>query len=69
MKSKIVFRIAVAVFLAGIAAIGYDMGRRTTFPGSKPQLQERLKRQFGASDSVSIDSGKSDSSVKNAAGH
>ncbi|WP_267298226.1 hypothetical protein [Parachryseolinea silvisoli] len=34
------------VFVLGIAWISYDISRRTTFPGSKPQLQERIKDTY-----------------------
>ena len=35
-----------------MAYIAYDISRRTTFPGSKPQLQERIKDTYIEKDSV-----------------
>ena len=53
-KSKKVFLALAAVFLLGLVYLGYDIGRRTTFPGAKPPLQGKTT----APDSVSIDSVK-----------
>ena len=33
-------------FFVMIAYLSYDISRRTTFPGSKSQLKERLKKQY-----------------------
>jgi len=44
------------VFLLLLFYASYDFSKRTTFPGSKPQLKERIKKQF-----LSIDSTKKDS--------
>jgi len=41
-NSKKLFLILAAIFLAAMLYIGYDISSRTTFPGSKPQLKERL---------------------------
>lgn len=53
-KSKKVFLALAAVFILGLGYLGYDIGRRTTFPGAKPPLQGKTT----APDSVSIDSVK-----------
>lgn len=41
-RSKKIFLILVAIFFAIMIYISYDISSRTTFPGSKPQLKERL---------------------------
>lgn len=33
------------LFFLTLAAVGYDITRRTTFPGSKGQLKERIRKQ------------------------
>jgi hypothetical protein len=33
------------VFIVLLAYASYDIGSRTTFPGSRPQLMERLKEK------------------------
>lgn len=48
------------MFVAGMAYFSYDVSRRTTFPGSKPQLKERIKKQFLEKDSIAIDSIKNE---------
>jgi len=54
-KSKKIFAAIAAVFLLLLVYASYDISRRTTFPGSKPQLKERLKRTYSASDSSKTD--------------
>lgn len=34
------------LFLIALAYLGYDISKRTTFPGSKPQLKERLEKEL-----------------------
>ena len=46
------FRIIAIVFAVLLAYVSYDIGRRTTFPGSKPQLKERIQKNFFDSDSA-----------------
>jgi len=36
--------------------LSYDISRRTSFPGSKSQLKERLKEKYNSSDSIIEDS-------------
>jgi len=55
-KSKKIFLVVAAVFFILLIYASYDISSRTTFPGSKPQLKERIKDQFLAPDSVKIDS-------------
>jgi len=43
--SKKLFLLLTLIFLLIMVYIGYDISSRTTFPGSKPQLKERLKYQ------------------------
>lgn len=38
----------------------YDISQRTTFPGSKSQLKERLKKQYVEPDSSVTDSVKTE---------
>jgi hypothetical protein len=54
-RSKKIFVILSVVFLLLLFYATYDIGRRTTFPGSKPQLKERIKRQFLSRDSTKKD--------------
>jgi len=55
-RSKKVFVGAMVLFFGFLVYISYDINSRTTFPGSKPQLKERLKKQFLRVDSASRDS-------------
>ncbi|HCM77522.1 MAG TPA: hypothetical protein DIS90_14155 [Cytophagales bacterium] len=55
-KSKKVFVGVAILFFIGLAIISYDISRRTTFPGSKSQLKERIKKQLVAPDSTVKDS-------------
>jgi len=41
-RSKKVFFIVALIFLMIMMAIGYDMSRRTTWPGAKKSLPERI---------------------------
>jgi len=57
-RSKKVFLLIGFLFLVGVAYFGYDVSSRTTFPGSKSQLKERLKKQYLKSDSAITDTTK-----------
>ena len=48
-RNKLIFLIIAVVFLLAMLWIGYDISQRTTFPGSKGNLKERIN----ASDEVS----------------
>jgi hypothetical protein len=51
-RSKKIFIAVAIVFVLLLLYASYDIGSRTTFPGSKPQLQERLKKNYLEADSV-----------------
>lgn len=57
-KSKKVFMLAALVFLLLLIYVSYDIGTRTTFPGSKSQLKERLIKNYATSDSTAQDSSR-----------
>jgi hypothetical protein len=50
-KSKVFLGLAV-VFVVLMSIASYDISRKTTFPGSKPQLQERIKKQLSKPDTL-----------------
>jgi len=54
-RSKKYFLLGVVVFVALLIYASYDIASRTSFPGSKPQLKERIKQRYGQSDSLQID--------------
>lgn len=58
-RSKKIFLGAAILFFIGIAVASYDISRKTTFPGSKSQLKERIKEQYQLGDSLVTDSVKS----------
>ena len=41
-KSKALFLVLAGVFFVVMILIGYDISSRTSWPGSKPQLRERI---------------------------
>ncbi|MGY6547220.1 hypothetical protein [Arthrospiribacter ruber] len=41
-KNKLVFLIIAVIFFLVMLYIGYDISSRTTFPGSKGNLKERI---------------------------
>lgn len=45
-KRKRLFALAALIFVLLLGLASYDIGRRTTFPGSKSQLKERLKKNY-----------------------
>jgi len=49
------------IFVILLAYVSYDISSRTSFPGSKSQLKERLKKNYFEADTLDVDS----SSVKN----
>jgi hypothetical protein len=55
-KSKRIFAIAALVFFILLLYASYDISRRTTFPGSKGQLKERIKKSYKYGDSTTVDS-------------
>ena len=52
-KSKVLFLLLAGLFLALMIYLGYDISSRTTWPGSKPQLKERLMNH--PTDTLGID--------------
>ncbi|HCZ34571.1 MAG TPA: hypothetical protein DHV26_01430 [Cytophagales bacterium] len=55
-KSKKIFAGLAVVFVVLLFYASYDISSRTTFPGSKPQLKERIEEQFLKVDTIKIDS-------------
>jgi hypothetical protein len=55
-RSKKIFAGFGIVFVILLAYASYDIANRTTFPGSKPQLKERIERDILKLDSVALDS-------------
>jgi len=55
-RSKKIFTGVTISFFAALFYASYDISTRTSFPGSKPQLKERLKKQYIAPDSSITDS-------------
>jgi hypothetical protein len=55
-KSKKIFLGAAVVFFALLFYASYDISTRTTFPGSKPQLKERIEKTYLKKDSIPADS-------------
>ena len=54
-RSKKMFLLVAIVFLGALFYASYDIARRTTFPGSKPQLKERIGKMYvGDKDSVVV---------------
>jgi len=49
---KRLFIFIVLVMAAGMAIASWDIARRTTFPGSKGQLKERIRRQLSGPDTI-----------------
>jgi hypothetical protein len=59
-RSKKIFLGVAIIFLILLAYASYDISSRTTFPGSKSQLKERLKKQYVSPDSVVNDTTKNE---------
>jgi hypothetical protein len=55
-RSKKVFLGFAIIFFTLLFYASYDISTRTTFPGSKPQLKERIQDQFLKKDSTHKDS-------------
>jgi hypothetical protein len=55
-RSKKIFILAAILFLAALLYASYDISRKTSFPGSKGQLKERLRQQYATDDSTKADS-------------
>jgi hypothetical protein len=55
-RSKLVFAGFAILFIILLIYASYDISTRTTFPGSKSQLKERLKKDYLHTDSIEADS-------------
>jgi hypothetical protein len=55
-RSKKIFIAVCVLFFMGLIYLSYDISSKTTFPGSKSQLKERLKNQYLDADSTQKDS-------------
>jgi len=55
-RSKKIFASLALVFMVALFYASYDISTRTTFPGSKPQLKERLQKKYVQRDSLPADS-------------
>jgi hypothetical protein len=55
-RSKKIFLAVCISFFLGLVYLSYDISSKTTFPGSKSQLKERLKKQYLKADSAANDS-------------
>jgi hypothetical protein len=60
-RSKKIFFVAAGIFILLLIYVSYDIGKRTSFPGSKPQLKERLKEKYTPGDSIPTDTSTSNS--------
>jgi hypothetical protein len=55
-KSKKIFLGVAVIFFGLLFYASYDISTRTTFPGSKPQLKERIQKTFLEKDTLGTDS-------------
>jgi hypothetical protein len=55
-QSKKIFLALAVVFFVLLFYASYDISTRTTFPGSRPQLNERIEETYLKKDSLSMDS-------------
>ena len=53
--NKKIFLVFAVIFFAAMIYISYDISSRTTFPGSKPQLKERIEEEIIQTDSVEVE--------------
>jgi hypothetical protein len=60
-KSKKIFAGFALIYVLLLAYASYDISRKTTFPGSRPQLKERLKEHLITADTVKLDSSQQNS--------
>lgn len=66
-RSKKIFLLFCIVFVIALGYASYDISSRTTFPGSKRQLEERLKKDYLPKDSTLLDS--AGTALKNQGNH
>ena len=53
-KSKLVFLGMALLFFIIVIVIGHDISSRTTWPGSKPQLKERIIQDITPSNDSTV---------------
>ncbi|NVJ46173.1 MAG: hypothetical protein HWE07_03565 [Cytophagia bacterium] len=53
-KSKKVFVLVAVLFVLATLVVGYDISRRTSFPGSKKLLKESIAPSEEAADSIGV---------------
>ena len=51
-RNKKIFLVFAIIFFGLMIYIGYDISSKTTFPGSKSQLKERIKDEIINKDSA-----------------
>jgi hypothetical protein len=59
-RSRMIFISVFVLFMLALMYASYDISKRTTFPGSKPQLKERIRQNYLESDSLKQTNLKSD---------
>jgi len=55
-RTKKWFAWMALLFIILLAYASYDISTRTSFPGSKPQLKERIKKDYFGADTLETDS-------------
>lgn len=53
-KAKIIFAIGFTLFMAFVLIVSYDIMKKTTFPGAKKNLKERIMNQDKVNDSLDV---------------
>lgn len=58
-RSKKIFIVVAVLFIAGVLVVGYDISRKTSFPGSKKYLKESIlpsdEKEASESDSTAVE--------------
>jgi hypothetical protein len=55
-RNKKWFAWMALLFIILLAYASYDISTRTSFPGSRPQLKERIRKDYFPADTVETDS-------------
>ncbi len=55
-RSRKIFLVCAFLYLFILLIVSVDISRKTTFPGSKPQMKQRMEDRFKPADSVKNDS-------------
>ena len=61
-RSKKIFVLVAVLFIAAILVVGYDISRKTSFPGSKKYLKESIAPTDDESNEVESDTLKTEDS-------